>query len=54
MVKSSISKKMSPQGAEFPAVAMSCSALGDAVKAVFYKSFKNSKLPPPPPILLGH
>ena len=44
MVKNSISEKMPPQGAEFPAAARSYSALGDAVEAVFYKYLKNSIL----------
>ena len=46
MVKNSISEKMPPQGAEFPAAARSCSALGDAVVATFYKSLKNNDLSP--------
>lgn len=48
MVKNSISKKMLPQGAEFPVVAMSCWVLGDLVEIIFHKSLKNNNLTPHP------
>ena len=54
MLKNSISEKMSPQGAELLSAAMSYTVLGDAVECYFYKSLKNSNLPPPPiKIFLG-